>query len=109
MRNKCSLFLLCSAICLSTPANVWAQTKVKLKAYTPVKPAKTASGNVVRPSDAAAVSSLATFTYNVTSGRDGNAYTGAMVGQDPFSSDFTPTPVTTPVIPLIIILNAVAT
>ena len=109
MRNKCLLFLLCSAICSSNPANVWAQAKVKLKAYTTVKPAKNASGNVVRPSDASAVSSLATFTYNLTSSRDGNAYTGAMVGQDPFSSGFTPTSVTTPVIPLIITVNAVAT
>jgi hypothetical protein len=109
MRDTCLLLLLFSIICPSTPANVWAQAKVKLNAYTTVKPARNAAGNMVRASDAAAVSSLATFTYNVTSGRDGNTYTGAMVGQDPFSSGFTTTTVTTPVIPLIITVNAVAT
>jgi len=79
---------------------------VKLNAYATVKPARDANGNIVSP--ASAVSSLATFTYNVTSSRDGNAYTGAMVGQDPFSSGFTPTNVTTPIIPLIITTNSVA-
>ena len=109
MRNKCLLLLLCSMICASTPANVWAQAKMKLNAYTTVKPARNAAGNLVKASDAAAVSSLATFTYKVTSSRDGNTYTGAMVGSDPFSSGFTTTTVTTPVIPLIITINAVAT
>ncbi len=109
MRDTCLLLLLFSIICPSTPANVWAQAKVKLNAYTTVKPARNAAGNMVRASAAAAVSSLATFTYNVRSSRDGNTYTGAMVGQDPFSSGFTTTTVTTPVIPLIITVNAVAT
>lgn len=49
------------------------------------------------------------FSYSVTSSRDGNTYTGAMVGQNPFGSGFIPTVVTTPVIPLIITTNAVAT
>jgi len=80
---------------------------VKLNAYTTVKPAKDAAGHVVRPADS--VSALATFTYNVTSSRDGNSYTGAMVGQDPFSSGFTTTTVTTPIVPLIITFNSVAT
>jgi hypothetical protein len=109
MRTRCLLLLLCAAICFSIPASLWAQAKVKLNAYTIVKPARDAAGNIAKPSDAAAVSSLTTFTYNVTSSRDGNTYTGAMVGQDPFSKHFRPTTVTTPVIPLIITFNSVAT
>jgi len=109
MRTRCLLLLLCSAIYFSSTASLSAQstTKVKLNAYTRVKPAKDAAGNVIKPADS--VSSLATFTYNVTSSRDGNSYTGVMVGQDPFSSGFTPTTVTTPVVPLIITFNSVAT
>ncbi len=107
MTRKCLLLLICSTICLSTAASVWAQARVKLPAYTRVEPARDANGNVVSPADS--VSSLITFTYTTPSSRDGNTYTGAMVGQDPMSSGFTPTTVTTPVIPLIITTNSVAT
>jgi hypothetical protein len=106
MIRKCLLLLLCFSVC-SSAVSVWAQARVKLRAFTSVKPARDANGNVVSPANA--VSSLATFIYNTTSSRDGNTYSGAMVGQDPFSSGFTPTTVTTPVIPLIITTNSVAT
>jgi hypothetical protein len=79
---------------------------VKLRAFTTVESAKDAAGKAVRPE--ATTSSLTTFTYTTTSSRDGNTYTGVMVGQDPFSSGFTPTNVTTPIVPLIITTNAVA-
>jgi len=102
MRRLCVLFC---AICLFSLA-AWAQSKPRLRAFTVVQPARDASGNVLRAEDSA--SSLATFTYNITSSRDGNNYTGAMVGQNPFASGFTPTNVTTPIIPLIITTNAVA-
>src|SRR6267154_5444980 len=107
MRTSCLLTLLCSAICLATPSALCAQSRGKLNASTTVKPAKDAAGNVIRPADS--VSALATFTYNVTSSRDGNSYTGAMVGQDPFSAGLTTTTVTTPIVPLIITFNSVAT
>jgi hypothetical protein len=107
MTRKCLLFFLCSAMWLFNVASASAQERVRLKAYTTVKPAHDAKGNIVSPANS--VSSLATFTYNVTSSRDGNSYTGVMVGQDPFSSRFSPTSVTTPVIPLIITTNSVAT
>ena len=105
MRGSYLVCLLLPAICLFGPA-AQAQSKPKLRAFTIVKPARDASGNVVRPGET--TSSLATFTYNVTSSRDGNSYTGIMVGQDPFSTGFTQTTVTTPIIPLIITTNAVA-
>jgi len=107
MRRLCLLCLLVPAIGLFSPA-ARAQSKPKLRAFTMVRPARDASGRVTRPEDATAASSLATFTYNVNSSRDGNSYTGAMVGQDPFSAGFTQTTVTTPIIPLIITTNGVA-
>ena len=105
MRRSYLVCLLFPAICLFGLA-AQAQSKPKLRAFTIVKPARDASGNVVRPGET--TSSLATFTYNVTSSRDGNSYTGIMVGQDPFATGFTQTTVTTPIIPLIITTNAVA-
>src|SRR5258708_8014377 len=78
MRRSYLVCLLFPAICLFGLA-AQAQSKPKLRAFTIVKPARDASGNVVRPGKT--TSSLATFTYNVTSSRDGNSYTGIMVGQ----------------------------
>jgi hypothetical protein len=103
MKRLCVLFC---GLCLFSLA-AWAQSKPRLRAFTMVEPARDASGNVLRAEDSA--SSLATFTYNVKSSRDGNSYTGAIVGQNPFSPGFTPTSVSTPIVPLIITTNAVAT
>ncbi len=101
MKGKYSLFLCCALPCLLSAASTLAQdSRVKLKAYSTVKPARDSMGNQISPQDS--VSSLATFTYTVTSGRDGNTYTGAMVGQDPFGSGFAPVTVTTPIVPVII-------
>ena len=108
MKGKYLLFLYCALPCLFSSASALAQeSHVRLKAYSTVKPARDSMGNKISPQDS--VSSLATFTYAVTSSRDGNTYTGVMVGQDPFGSGFIPTTVTTPVVPLIITVNSVAT
>lgn len=109
MRKLFLFILLCSTFALSISTSAAAQARGKLKAYTLTRPARDANGRVLDPATASAVSSLATFSYTVNSTRDGNTYTGAMVGQDPFGSGFTSTVVTTPVIPLIITTNAVAT
>ena len=83
--------------------------KPKLKAFTIVSPARDANGNKLSPADASANSELATFNYTTVSSRDGNTYSGVMVGQDPFSSGpFTTTTVDTPIIPLIITTKSVA-
>lgn len=87
---------------------MWHSIKLLvLPLVTAVQPARDANGHIVSP--ASSESLLTTFTYTVTSSRDGNTYTGVMVGQDPFSSGFTPTNVSTPVIPLIITTNTIAT
>jgi hypothetical protein len=109
MKAKYFSALLCSALLLVMPTFGFGQSKAKLKAYTLSRPARDGNGRALSAAVASATSSLATFSYTVNSSRDGNTYTGAMVGQDPFSGGFSPTVVTTPVIPLIITTNAVAT
>jgi len=109
MRPKCVPIFLSFAICLLFSTGGLAQSRAKLRTYSTVRPARDANGNKLNPAAASAASSLATFAYTITSSRDGNTYSGVMVGQDPFSSSFTPTVVTTPVIPLIITTNSVAT
>jgi hypothetical protein len=55
----------------------------------------------------AASSTLPLFTYNVTSTRDGNNYTGVMVGSNPFNGGDGQTSVTTQIIPLIIVTHKI--
>lgn len=83
------------------------QPRVRLKAFTVTMPATTENGAALRPENSA--SSLATFSYTVNSSRDGNTYTGVMVGEDPFGGTPTPTVVNTPIVPVIITTNEVAT
>ncbi len=69
----------------------------RLKAYTAVLPA--GAGTPANIKTMAASSTLPLFTYNVTSTRDGNSYTGVMVGSNPFNGGDGQTSVTTQVIP----------
>jgi hypothetical protein len=83
--------------------------KPALKAFSIVRPARDANGNMLSPAEASANSSLPTFNYTTVSTRDGNTYSGVMVGQDPFSGGpFTTTAVDTPIVPLIITTKSVA-
>jgi hypothetical protein len=111
MQRRLVLVLSCCTICLFALTIASAQNaKPKLNAYSAVKGARDASGNSISPAAAAGTSGLPTFGYQVLSSRDGNLYTGVMVGQDPFSTGgFTPTNVTAPVVPLIITTHTVAT
>ena len=77
-------------------ASLASAQQSQLQAYTAVSPATDAGGKPIGPAQAAANSNLATFNYIVVSSRDGNTYSGAMVGQDPFGSSFTTTTVDTP-------------
>ncbi len=89
-------------------ASLASAQQSQLQAYTAVSPATDAGGKPIGPAQAAANSNLATFNYTVVSSRDGNTYSGAMVGQDPFGSNFTTTTVDTPIIPVILITNTIA-
>ena len=77
----------------------------KLKAYTAVFPA--GAGTPANIKAMAASSTLPLFTYDVTSSRDGNTYTGAVVGSSPFNGGDGQTSVTTQIIPLIIVTHKV--
>ena len=50
---------------------------------------------------------LQTFTYQVTSTRDGNVYSGQIVGKSPFSNPQGRTTVSTHLIPIVIVTNSV--
>ena len=89
-------------------AGLTSAQQIQLKAYTSWAPATDANGHAIGAAEAAASSDLKTFTYTVTSTRDGNSYTGAMVGQDPFGSDLSTTSINTVVIPVILITNSIA-
>src|SRR5215472_11023383 len=54
-----------------------------LKVFFQSRPAH---GTLTLPNTPAASTHLPTFAYTVTSSRDGNTYSGVMVGDDPFSS-----------------------
>ena len=77
----------------------------RLKAYTAVLPA--GAGTPANVKAMAASSTLPVFTYNVTSTRDGNSYTGVMVASNPFNGGDGQTSVTTQVIPLVIVTHKV--
>jgi len=98
--------LFCVAVLLF--ASLASAQQTQLQAYTAVAPATDAAGNAISPAQAAANSDLTTFTYSVVSSRDGNTYSGSMVGQDPFGANFTTTSINTVVIPVILITNTIA-
>src|SRR5437667_12791102 len=74
------------AVTTGLAQEVSVSQKPKLNAFTIVNPARDANGNMLRPADASASSALATFNYTTVASRDGNTYSGVMVGQAPISS-----------------------
>jgi hypothetical protein len=109
----------CAVAGLSVAANATLgqeqqQAKPKLQVRHAIKPAKTADAEQVKSAVASGnmnkTPMLPLFTYNVNSDRDGNEYTGVIVGANPF----TPwgnknTQVKTFIVPLIIVTNTVGT
>src|SRR5215472_1741232 len=89
-------------------ASLASAQESQLQAYTAVSPATDSAGQPIGPTQAAANSNLATFNYTVVSSRDGNTYSGSMVGQDPFGANFATTSIDTLIIPVILITNSVA-
>jgi hypothetical protein len=87
-RRVVMLSLYVAVVSFASPA---LAQKNGLTPSTAVAPATDAGGHAISAGQAVANSDLATFMYTVTSSRDGNTYTGAMVGQDPFGSDFSTT------------------
>jgi hypothetical protein len=82
----------------------------KLRAYMTTRPAAAADASRIQSEVAAtgksSLSSLPLFTYQVTSSRDGNPYSGVIVGSNPFEGGST-SEVQTFVIPLIFVTHRV--
>ncbi len=65
----------------------------------PIKPGVSASSSLM------STNPLPMFNYSIVSGRDGNTYTGTILGRSPFRHGKTTTNIPTQVIPLIITIN----
>lgn len=110
MPRKSMMFLLSATIALLVfaPLTFGQQTVVLPKLNPFMTPSTT-------PSTAAAINNtspsngpqLATFSYTVTSSRDGNVYSGKIVGTSPFSNPVGHTNVATQLIPVVIVTNSV--
>jgi len=107
-RSIRDVLLLLSCFTVLTFSVQATSQRAKLNAHSAVAPATDAGGHAISAGQAAANSDLATFTYTVTSSRDGKTYTGAMVGKDPFAGDFSTTTVETPIIPVILVTHTIA-
>ena len=68
-----------------------------------------AAFSATSPAAAAAVPGLPLWTFNVESGRDGNEYTGVMVGTSPFHDGSGQTSVATQVVPIVIRTHTIGT
>jgi hypothetical protein len=88
--NQPALFSL-AVLLFASPASA---QQAKLPAYTTSSPATDAGGHELTAAQAKKSSNLTTFMYTVHSSRDGNIYSGSMVGQDPFGAEFTTTVIT---------------
>jgi hypothetical protein len=116
------LMFIASALMISTPIALGQQQTAKLPKQnpfiTPSKDPNTPAGAALRAAlskNKANASSnfnnngqqLETFTYTVTSSRDGKSYTGEIVGRNPFTNALGFTAVSTQLIPIIIVTNSV--
>ena len=124
MVRKSMVSFICAAIALvaSAPFAFGQQAAVlrKVNPYiTPTKNPSTAEGAALGAALNKANSAvqanankkngaqLQTFTYTVTSSRDGNVYTGEIVGRSPFFDSNGRTSVSTQLIPIVIVTNSV--
>jgi hypothetical protein len=88
-----------------------AAQQIQFQAMTAKLPPMDSNGNTLNPltpASAAANSALQTFPYTVVSSRDGNTYSGVMVGESPFGGDLSTTVINVPIIPVILTTHAVA-
>jgi|HubBroStandDraft_6_1064221.scaffolds.fasta_scaffold103488_2 hypothetical protein len=125
MNRRTILSFVCAAIALvlSAPAGFAQQTPQlpKLNPYrTPTKDTTTTAGAAlkaalengrakasVNANSANKNGQLQTFTYTVTSSRDGNSYTGEIVGRNPFTNPLGFTAISSQLIPVIIRTHSV--
>lgn len=118
MLRKSPSLSLCAfaALILSFSFAAKAQQPAQLHRLNPfLSPSAAASADVGAGSltaNAAANSNsggpqLQTFNYTITSTRDGNTYSGTIVGRSPFDNPFGFTAVSTQIVPIILVTNSV--
>ena len=101
MKRTIMLFITTAALlCAASITGVAQQSnKAALKGYFAVKPHPNPDHKQFL-SQSAAGTGLTMWSYSTTSGRDGNNYSGVMVGASPYTSKATTT-VTTQIIPIV--------
>ncbi|HEY6769890.1 MAG TPA: hypothetical protein VI386_34560 [Candidatus Sulfotelmatobacter sp.] len=99
MRQRLPLLLVCCGFVLSlfAPLTFAQQAQQKLKAYYAVRPLNASPAAINKA--VASSNTLPYWRYNVVSSRDGNAYSGLIVGTDPSTGLSTTVP--TEIIPII--------
>lgn len=121
MIRKSIISSICAVIALlvSAPA-VFAQQQSLLPRQNPfLKPAldpetgqsmamqNAISNGTLKANNKSSGATLPLFTYTVTSSRDGNTYTGKIVGEDPTSNGEASTKVPSQIVPVIVVTNSV--
>src|ERR1700746_2978556 len=117
MKRKNPLLLFSVVIVCGALAATFAQAQSsaqmpRLQAKHTVKPAHTqlnAAATTSAGIAAAATPGLPLWTFNVDSNRDGNEYTGVMVGTSPFDGGSGQTSVATQVVPIVIRTHTIGT
>lgn len=108
MKPRRSAVLFCITVALCVVASALGQEEAsvqKPKGYSAVKPLWGVDHETVKAAIASGSSAmLPMWTFNVTSTRDGNPYSGEMVGQSAFSAPNSSTTVTTQIVPIIFIM-----
>jgi len=111
MRCEKSLFLSVVFVCvalLATFAQGQSTPKARLTIRQMAKRAPQQAA-AAAPLAAASTPGLPTWRFSVHSDRDGNNYTGVMVGKNPFNEDSGRTSVTTQIVPIIFKTHTVGT
>ncbi len=112
MRCEKSLFFsvvfVCVALLATFAQGQSAAPKARLTIRHMVKPAPQ-QATAAAPLATASTPGLPTWSFKVHSDRDGNNYTGVMVGKNPFSEDSGHTSVATQIVPIIFKTHTVGT
>jgi hypothetical protein len=117
MRKLMVYFLSTALVLLGVAPQAFEQEKTKLpkqNGYSKVITESPAAAEAVRSAvangnaapDKKKNPQLEVFTYNVTASRDGNTYSGVIVGKSPFNDPGGETSIPTQIIPIVITTNA---
>lgn len=107
MKPRLSAVLFCFSVALCVVASALGQEEASLKpkGYSAVKPLWGVDHEKVKAAIASGSSGMIPmWTFNVTSTRDGNPYSGEMVGKSAFSDPNSSTSVLTQIVPVIFVM-----